>query len=180
MLLENLLPEQNTSHLEDRADLILLRNNMANHNEINIEKLISNYKNIRLHYMDQDSTTIIRNNKAIIIINNNLCNRKQREELAEEFCHVLLHCGNQLNIIGTVDMDKQENQAKRMSAYLLCPLFILKKLTFVDNTCLLLNELANFFGVTYEFIEYRLSLIFGQDLNSLSYYNGDLYGFISI
>ncbi|KNF09326.1 putative Zn peptidase [Gottschalkia purinilytica] len=180
MTLEDLIFKQHPNHLEDKANLILIENNINYPWEINLEQIISKYKNITLLYANQCSKTIIRKNKSIIVMDNRLPFKEHRQELAEEFCHVLLHCGNQAEYIKSILLDKQESQAKRMSAYLLCPMFMLKKLKFIDNTYLMIEELAEHFNVTYEFMEYRLALIFGQDLSLIVHHRQRFYGYMPI
>lgn len=148
--------------------------------DIKLENFIQDYNSIKLFYMDQQSKTIIKKNKSIIVIDNRLDPRSKRQELTEEFCHALLHMGNQFNYCNTINMEKQENQAKRMAAYLLCPLHILKKQSIPIDTYFVANELADFFGVTKEFMEYRLRLIFGQDLDVVAYHGGEIYGHIPV
>lgn len=64
-----------------------------------------------------------------------------------------------------------------MSAYLLCPLFMLKTLSIPIDTYCTIQELADIFNVTYDFMNYRLKLIWGQDLNLISIFNGEFYGY---
>lgn len=178
MILEKLIPDQQTSFIEDKANAILMENYIEHPYEIDIETIIDiNYRNIKVFYADQDSKVIMKKNMAIIIVDNRLEYKKQREELAEEFCHVLLHCGNQINYKHNIILDKQEQQAKRMSAYLLCPLFILKTLSIPIDTYCTIQELADIFNVSYEFMKYRLKLIWEQDLNLISIFNGEFYGY---
>lgn len=107
MILERLIPDQQTSFIEDKANNILINNYIEHPYEIDIETIIDiNYENIRVFYADQDSKVIMKKNMAIIIVDNRLEYRKQREELAEEFCHVLLHCGNQINYKHNIILDK--------------------------------------------------------------------------
>ncbi len=181
MILENIIPKQLTNHLEEKANKILIKHNIKYPYEIDLEAIIhNNYKNIRVFYSNQDSKTIIKKNMAIIVINNNLNYREQHQELAEEFCHVRLHCGNQINYKYNIILDKQEQQAKRMSAYLLCPICMIKKLKFMEDTYLFNEELANYFNVTNDFMRYRLNLIFGQDLDLITYYKRRFYGYMPI
>ena len=151
MIFENLIPEQQTNYLEYKANRILMDNYIEHPYEIDIETIIDiNYENIRVFYANQDSKVIIKRNMAIIIVDNGLEYIKQREELAEEFCHVLLHCGNQTNYKHSIILDKQEQQAKRMSAYLLCPLSMLKTISVPMDTYYTVYERADIFNVTYE------------------------------
>ncbi len=181
MLLGEIIPKQQTNYLEEKANSILRNNYIEHPFEIDIETIIDiNYRNIRVIYTNQDSKAIIKRNMAVIIVDNRLEYRKQREVLAEEFCHVLLHCGNQINYKHNIILDKQEEQAKRMSAYLLCPLYMLKTISVPSDTYYTISELADIFNVTYEFMKYRLSLIWGQDLNLIAVHNGEFYGYSAI
>ncbi|KNF08090.1 putative Zn peptidase [Gottschalkia purinilytica] len=180
MTLEEVIPVKQTNFLEDKANLILVRNSIIHPYQINLHKIIRNLGNIRVLCMDQDSRVIIRQSSAIIIINNKLPPKEQNQELAEELSHIILHCGNQVKYKKDIILDKQESQAKRMSAYLLCPMFMLKNVKIMENTYLMIEELAELFNVTYEFMEYRLSLIFGQDLNLIVHHKQNFYGYIPI
>lgn len=180
MLLAELLPNMHRSYLEDKAEYILKQNNVKYPQDINLEQIIQNYKNIKVFYMKQDSKTIIKKNKIIIIVNNTLSYREQRQELAEEFCHALLHLGNQINYFNTINLDKQEQQAKRMAAYLLCPTYIFKNISVPYDTYVLVDELADIFNVTTEFMQYRLKLIWGQDLDMIICSKGKFYGYMPI
>ncbi len=180
MQLSNLIPSQNTSYLEDKANSILKNNGIKHPWEIDIEKIVQQYHNIKFFYMNCDSKTIIKKNKAIIMVNSNLSYNEKRQQLAEEFSHALLHLGNQLTYYNDIYLDKQENQAKRMAAYLLCPLFMIKELSIDMDNYTMLDEMAEIFDVTNEFMKYRLSLIFGTDIEYISRYNDEIYGYFSI
>ncbi|MDK2920157.1 MAG: hypothetical protein PWQ37_2890 [Candidatus Petromonas sp.] len=180
MQLSDLIPSQNTNFLEDKANIILRNNKISKPWEIDIEKIIQGYKNIRFFYIDSDSNTIIKKDKALILINNKLNYKEKREELAEEFSHALLHLGNQLNYHNSLYLDKQENQAKRMAAYLLCPLSMIKELSVDMDTYTMIDEMAEIFDVTNDFMKYRLSLIFGVDIEYITRFNNEVYGYFSI
>ncbi|MBS4535181.1 ImmA/IrrE family metallo-endopeptidase [Clostridium sp. D2Q-14] len=180
MTLADLLPKQHINYLQDKANEILGINKINKIYDINLDIIIEKYKNIKVINLNQDSKTILKRNKAIIIINNNLDYREYRQELAEEFCHALLHIGNQINYSKNVCLTKQENQAKRMSAYLLCPIKFISNIDIYDNTYALVEELADLFNVTYNFMQYRLSLIWGQDIDYIAFNKGQAYGYISV
>jgi Zn-dependent peptidase ImmA (M78 family) len=180
MQLANLIPNQHVNFLEDKANEILKNHSISKPWEIDIEKIVQSYKNIKFFYMNYDSKTILKRNRAIILIDNKLSYKEKREQLAEEFSHVLLHLGNQINYCNSLYLDKQENQAKRMSAYLLCPLSMIKELSVDMDAYTMIDEMAEMFDVTNEFMKYRLSLIFGVDINYMAKIDNELYGYFSI
>lgn len=176
MNLTQFIPKQNKNYLQDKANSILYSNKILNPH-VSLDKIIEKHKNIKVIQLNQDSKTILKKENAIIIINVNLEYRKYREQLAEEFCHVMLHMGNQFFYDNEITLDKQENQAKQMAAYLLCPIDMIKEIAIETNTYALIEELADIFKVTYEFMHYRLSLIFGQDIDLIAYSNGKPYAY---
>ncbi len=176
MNLSKLIPYQNKNYLQDKANSILYINKILNP-FVELDKIIEKYKNIKVVQLNQDSKTILKKNKAIIIINDKLEYREYREQLAEEFCHALLHMGNQFFYDNEITLNKQENQAKQMAAYLLCPISMIKEVGMDADNYALIEELADIFKVTYEFMHYRLSLIWGQDVDLVAYNKGQAYAY---
>lgn len=88
--------------------------------------------------------------------------------LAEEFCHLYSHYASQLNM-NKLLLDKIEQQAKRMAAYLLMPSTFLKQ---VYSTALsepvLISEIADYFVVTEEFAQFRLELTFKHKVDGFA------------
>ncbi|ABR48540.1 protein of unknown function DUF955 [Alkaliphilus metalliredigens QYMF] len=178
IVLAHILPQTNINYLEEKANFILDKHTIKYSFETNIYCILDQYRNIKVFHLNQGSKTIIKKNKAIILLDSQLPPREERQELAEEFCHALLHLGNQID--NTTIIDKQENQAKRMAAYLLCPIHIIKNISVPSDTYAMIDELADVFFVTPEFMKYRLSLIWGQDIDMVSYHNGQAYGFMTV
>lgn len=179
MELGDLLPAQNHNFLEERATEILKQNNIKTIEDIDIENIVLAQPRTMIFYMHQRSKTIINKNMSLLIIDKRLDPLTRKIQLAEEFCHSILHAGNQCTYLGSWMLDKQETQAKRMSSYLLCPLFLLKNIPVPYDTYLYPTDLAEIFKVPVDFMEYRLHLIWEQDLNSIAYINNNAYGFHS-
>lgn len=82
--------------------------------------------------------------------------------LAEEFCHCYSHYSSQLNM-DKLAINKQENQAKRMAAYLLMPAKFLKRIfAAAVSEPVLISDIADYFVVTEEFARYRLELTYNH------------------
>ena len=63
MLLSDLIPEQQSNYLEEKANSILKDNHIKHPFEIDIETIIDiNYRNIRVIYTNQDSKAVIKRN----------------------------------------------------------------------------------------------------------------------
>ncbi|KMY49198.1 ImmA/IrrE family metallo-endopeptidase [Peribacillus loiseleuriae] len=80
--------------------------------------------------------------------------------LAEEFCHIYSHYSSQLTA-NKYMIAKQENQAKRMAAYLLLPAKFLKDVyaTAIYEP-VMITDIADHFLVTEDFVHFRLELTF--------------------
>lgn len=80
--------------------------------------------------------------------------------VAEEFCHCYAHYSSQLSMDKHA-IAKQENQARRMAAYLLMPAKFLKQVyAAAVSEPVLISDIADHFLVTEEFARYRLELTF--------------------
>lgn len=87
-----------------------------------------------------------------------LPDREQRERLAHEIFHCLLHAGEQLQLpIPFVEL--QESQAKAGAAHLLMPLWMLNSLYLPSNREGLIHFLAETFKVTLDFSKRRVGLV---------------------
>jgi Zn-dependent peptidase ImmA (M78 family) len=85
--------------------------------------------------------------------------------LAEEFCHCYSHFSSQLNM-DKLTINKIENQAKRMAAYLLMPAKFLKKVyAAAVSEPVLISDIADYFVVSEEFAQYRLKLTFQHQVD---------------
>jgi len=109
-----------------------------------------------------------KNRRGTIFIKADLNYIEKKLLLAEEFCHVYSHHTNQLTI-DRAQLNKIENQAKRMSAYLLMPKKFLKNVyNAAHEQAVLISDIADYFLVTEEFAQYRLSLEFKHRVDGLS------------
>lgn len=88
--------------------------------------------------------------------------------LAEEFCHCYAHFSSQLNS-DTLLISKEENQAKRMAAYLLMPAKFLNKVyEAAVSEQVLISDIADYFVVTEEFAHYRLELTYKHKVDGFA------------
>ncbi|MED4718607.1 ImmA/IrrE family metallo-endopeptidase [Bacillus badius] len=112
--------------------------------------------------------------KGTIFLRENLPYIERKLLLAEEFCHIYAHYLPQLKI-SSYAICKTENQAKRMSAYLLLPSAFLRE---VINTAyeqpVVISEIADHFLVPEEFAQYRLKLIFNRRIDAMITFRGKL------
>lgn len=94
--------------------------------------------------------------------------------LAEEFCHTYLHHSSQLTL-DKHSIAKLENQAKKMSAYLLMPeRFIRTVYNAAYDEAVLISDIADHFVVTEDFAQYRMELIFNRKVDALMKLRGSL------
>lgn len=88
--------------------------------------------------------------------------------LAEEFCHLYSHFASQLNM-NKLLLDKMEQQAKRMAAYLLMPsLFLNQVYSAALSEPVLISDIADYFVVTEEFAQYRLELTYKHKVDGFA------------
>lgn len=94
--------------------------------------------------------------------------------LAEEFCHIYSHQASQL-VMDKHGIAKNENQAKKMAAYLLMPEHFLKNVYTVGiDEAVIISEIADYFVVTEEFAQYRLELIYNRRVDAFWNIGGKL------
>ncbi|RKD20998.1 hypothetical protein BEP19_15050 [Ammoniphilus oxalaticus] len=112
--------------------------------------------------------------RGIIFIREDLNSIEKKLLLAEEFCHIYSHHTSQLNL-DKHGVAKIENQAKRMSAYLLMPSKFIETIydAAVDEA-VLITDIADYFLVTEEFAHYRMELIFNRRVDGFSFLKGNI------
>ncbi|PKG23920.1 ImmA/IrrE family metallo-endopeptidase [Niallia nealsonii] len=172
-----LSPEK--KHIDDwekRANKVLSRFHYQHPDEIDmydicwkygivIKPLDKNYlseidKSLSINHLKSYSIPNKNGRRGTIYIVPDLDPIEKRMLLAEEFCHIYSHYSSQL-ITDKLTLDKQESQARRMSAYLLMPHRFLKDIyAAAINEPILISDIANHFLVTEEFAHYRLELIY--------------------
>ncbi|MTI47972.1 MAG: ImmA/IrrE family metallo-endopeptidase [Firmicutes bacterium] len=106
MNLVKIIPKQQHTYFEDKANEILSKYDVKNPYDIGLYNIIGTYKNLKVFFMNQNSKVVLRKNIAIIIVNEKLSSIEKRLELAEEFCHYILHLGNQLNYSSNYKINK--------------------------------------------------------------------------
>ncbi|MGG4470059.1 ImmA/IrrE family metallo-endopeptidase [Paenibacillus alvei] len=161
---------------EQRANTVLSHFNYNNADEIDLYDICWRY-GIAIKPLDQDyiadieefdsikhlkSYSVLKKTgrRGTIYIVPDLDPVEKRLLLAEEFCHIYSHYSSQL-MTDKITIDKQESQAKRMSAYLLMPhCFMEDVYTAAINEPILISDIADHFLVTEEFAYYRLELIY--------------------
>ena len=97
-----------------------------------------------------------------IVINKNLSSKEQWEVFVHELCHVLNHCGTQLNMPKPF-IELQEYQANNFMFHFCVPTFMLLKLELPQYKNQAIKMISDTFNVTLEFAEKR----FGQFENKL-------------
>jgi hypothetical protein len=172
VLLERLLPKTYYPDIwEERAEKVLSHFEFRYPDQIDLYEICWKYGiqilPIDRLYFDYEITENIKsfsipkfkNKRGIIYIRSGLGQIEERIILAEEFSHVYAHHQNQLT--DNISLCKTENQAKRMSAYLLMPRYFLRQVRVSsEEESVIIQEIAEHFLVTKDFARYRLELIF--------------------
>ncbi|MCU9614128.1 ImmA/IrrE family metallo-endopeptidase [Caldibacillus lycopersici] len=161
---------------EERANYVLSHFNYRYPDEIDLYEICWKYgiKIMPLHpdftetYVDYESINKLKSfsvlkssgRRGTIFIAEGLNAIEKKLLLAEEFCHCYSHDSSQLHLDKHL-INKQENQAKRMAAYLLMPFKFLKQIYQAAVTeTVLISDIADYFVVTEEFARYRLELTY--------------------
>lgn len=167
---------------EERANKVLSHFNYKYPDEIDIYDICWRYgiiiKPLDCNYTDDVDYDSIKHLKAfsipkkkgrrgIIYIQPDLDAIEKKLLLAEEFCHIYSHHSNQL-YMDKHYINKIENQAKRMSAYLLMPKRFLKDVfTDAEEVPVTISDIADYFVVTDSFAHYRLELMFNRKVDAI-------------
>lgn len=174
---------------ESRANKVLSHFKYIHPDEIDLYDICWRYgisiKPLDSHYIQEIDYDSISNLKAFsipkskgrrgtIFLQPDLGAIEKKLLLAEEFCHVYAHYTSQLNT-DSLTIEKTENQAKKMAAYLLMPSKFLSK---VYNVALeqpvMISEIADYFVVTEKFAQYRLELSYKRKIDTLITYKRKL------
>ena len=116
-----------------------------------IEQVISNI-HLRTIILKNLSSTICINDTILLPKTQNKAS--YREDIVHELGHTYFHCGNSLLKDKTV-VRKQESQANAFAAYFLMPVYVFEEaLKYCSND----YELAEEFGVTVSFVQFRKKL----------------------
>ncbi|HBZ09159.1 MAG TPA: ImmA/IrrE family metallo-endopeptidase [Bacillus bacterium] len=180
----------NFDYWEERAYRVLSHFNYTYPDEIDMYDICWRYgiqiKPLELPFMDESvayesishlkALSIPKNKgrRGTIYLKPGLRPIEKKLILAEEFCHLYSHCQSQLSE-DPYQIAKTENQAKRMAAYLLMPEHFLKTVFNVAiEEAVLISDIADFFVVTEEFVQYRMNLTYNKKMDALLYANGKL------
>lgn len=110
--------------------------------------------------------------KGIIYLKPGLDAIEKKLILAEEFCHLYAHHLNQLGTSSYV-VNKMENQAKRMAAYLLMPTSYMEDIyTAALDDRVLVSDIADYFVITEEMAHYRLQLTYNHRVDEFVSFKG--------
>ncbi|WP_203363043.1 ImmA/IrrE family metallo-endopeptidase [Bacillus sp. REN10] len=164
---------------EERANKVLSRFSYKSPDEIDIEEICWRYGIIikPLHPDFMDNYDAIEGLKAysypkdervrgIIHLRPNLPTVERKLVLSEEFCHIHAHISAQLSKQQLM-LNKEESQAKKMSAYLLMPHhFLMDVIRSAADEMVLVSDIADHFLVTEEFAHYRLELLFNRRIDA--------------
>lgn len=179
-----------TDYWEERAEKVLSHFRYAFPDEIHIPDLCWRYgitilpldAHLAGQFVDYESISHLESfsvpgskaRRGTIYLKENLGHIERKLLLAEEFCHLYAHNAPQL-LIDIHGLAKLENQAKRMSAYLLMPSRFIK--TVYDaayDEAVLISDIADHFLVTEEFAHYRMELIFNRRVDAFVAHRGAL------
>lgn len=175
---------------EQRADKVLSHFNYRQPDEIDIYDICWRYgiiiKPLEYDFVNNDiefetikhlkafSVPKQKGKRGTIYLRPTLDGLEKKLILAEEFCHIYSHFSSQL-IMDKYSINKIENQARRMSAYLLMPWkFVSKLLNLQVDQSILISEIADLFLVTEEFAYYRLELAFQHRVDAISNFRGKI------
>jgi Zn-dependent peptidase ImmA (M78 family) len=183
--LRKLLPSTLSDYWEERANKVLSHFQINYPDEIDMYEICRRYgikiKPLDPNFYDGDISNDLKGlsiategRRGLIYIKSELDPIEKKLILAEEFCHIYAHYLNELNL-NTVQLNKTEGQAKRMSAYLTMPQRFLDEVyTFSEEHAVLLSEIADYFLVTEGFVQYRLELIFNRKIDGFGSVKGKL------
>ncbi len=175
---------------EDRANNVLSHFNFSYPDEIDLYDICWRFgikiKPLDRNYMDNGidyesiehlkafSTLKSTGRRGTIYLQPGLYSIEKKLLLAEEFCHLYSHCQQQLSV-SEYELEKVENQAKRMAAYLIMPeSFLRNVLNFAIDEPVLISDIADYFVVTEEFAHYRMKLKYHRNLDALFTLQGKL------
>lgn len=179
-----------SDYWEERAEKVLSNFQMDGPDEIDIEDICWRYgikiKPLDIYfaepYLERDEIDSLksfaipseRDRRGIIFLKPGLDAIERKLLLAEEFCHIYAHHSSQLTL-DTHVINKLENQAKRMSAYLLMPLrYIQDVFDLAAEQTVLIYEIADYFVVSEEFAKYRIELLLNRNVDALFSIRGKL------
>lgn len=186
MQLGQLLPKTTHDYWEERAEKVLSHFNIKYPDEIDIYEICRRY-GIKIMPLDKPflekdideglkafSIAGQKGRRGVIYLRPGLDAIEKKLLLAEEFCHIYAHHISQLNMNHSF-IAKTENQAKRMSAYLLMPAKFLEDVyVAAAEQMIVISDIADYFVVSEEFARYRLELIFNRRVDAFAKVKGNV------
>lgn len=191
MQISNLIPTKILDEWEERANKVLSHFNYGYPDEIDIDNICWRY-GIRIKPLDieifpeifsgglvDDYTKAFsipkdKGRRGTIYLKPHLDSVERKIILAEEFSHIYSHHINQLSC-DEQTLGKTENQAKRMSAYILMPRMFLDEVYVAANDqAIIVSDIADHFVVTEDFAHFRLELAFGHRVDAFATIKGKL------
>lgn len=151
------------TYLEEKAYQLLHQLDINTPDQINVE-FIATSNDIEIMYCSSKSRTInhpVRPGWYQIIINEELGEQEQREKVAHELGHILIHAGNQF-LMSSEFIQMQEQQTQRFAGYLLVPFFMINELPDYPDQAI--YYIANRFNVTHQLAKQKY-----QQLTSRQY-----------
>jgi Zn-dependent peptidase ImmA (M78 family) len=186
MQLRNIMPRTHNDLWEERADKVLSHFNYTEPDEIDLYEICQKYgmkiKPLDKHFYDGEISPGIKalsipkdkGRRGTIYLLPDLDHVEKKIILAEEFCHLYSHYANQLTL-KEYEVNRMENQAKRMAAYLTMPqCFLDKVFVFANDQSVSITDIADCFLVTEEFVQYRLELLLNRKVNGIGSIKGKL------
>jgi Zn-dependent peptidase ImmA (M78 family) len=110
---------------------------------------------IKVKEHSESSTCLQIGSVSFILLNRELTEQQKRQEFAHELCHFLRHAGNQTDLSFPF-VQLQEWQANTFALHFCIPTFMIEKLDLTDHKQAASAEIAQTFGVEYDFAEERL------------------------
>jgi len=186
MQLGQLLPKTKNDYWEERANKVLSHFTYKYPDEIDMYEICWRY-GIRIMPLDKPfleenvdegikafSIPGKKNRHGVIYLRPGLNAIEKKLLLAEEFCHIYAHHISQLATDSSF-IAKTENQAKRMSAYLLMPARFLEDVyVAAADQMVVISDIADYFVVTEEFARYRLELVFNRRVDGFATIKGNV------
>ncbi|MGG3452310.1 ImmA/IrrE family metallo-endopeptidase [Domibacillus aminovorans] len=142
------------TYLEEFVENLYTTLSIQNPSQLDYQ-IIAKQLGIRVKDTFGSSTCLQGGSVSYILLNNKLSKESKWQEFAHELCHLLRHAGNQLTVPEPF-LEMQEWQANSFALHFCIPTFMLEKLDLSAYKQVTIAEIAQTFGVEYDFAEERL------------------------
>lgn len=129
---------------------------------------IASKLDIWVHFEKVGSKAFELNESYSMFIDSRLTSEQQWQDFAHELCHVLMHCGNQLQL-PTDFIQYQESKAKNFAYHFCVPTFMLEQLDLPARKKEAIELISKTFNVEYIFAKSRLEKWIQQKESNLFY-----------